>query len=68
MTVMTPSEAPAETLRGHGVSHVFGIVGSAMLDFLDTFEHAGLRFVPVRHEGVTYVLGTFCHLCLRVGH
>ncbi len=50
MTIMTPSEALVETLRSHGVSHVFGIVGSAMLDFLDTFEPAGLRFVGVQHE------------------
>jgi thiamine pyrophosphate-dependent acetolactate synthase large subunit-like protein len=27
MTVMTPSEALIETLRSHGVSDVFGIVG-----------------------------------------
>lgn len=50
MTVMTPSEALVETLVAHGVKDVFGIVGSAMLDTLDIFEPAGLRFIGVQHE------------------
>ena len=50
MTAMTPSEALVETLVAHGVKHVFGIVGSAMLDFLDILEPAGIRFVGVQHE------------------
>ena len=50
MTLMTPSEALVETLVAHGVKDVFGIVGSAMLDMLDIFEPAGLRFIGVQHE------------------
>ena len=50
MTLMTPSEALVETLVAHGVKDVFGIVGSAMLDTLDIFEPAGLRFIGVQHE------------------
>jgi sulfoacetaldehyde acetyltransferase len=47
---MGPSEALVETLAAHGVTHVFGIVGSAFMDALDIFPPAGIRFVPVAHE------------------
>ncbi|HET7204047.1 MAG TPA: sulfoacetaldehyde acetyltransferase [Steroidobacteraceae bacterium] len=47
---MTPSEALVETLAANGVTHVFGIVGSAYMDALDLFPAAGIRFVPVAHE------------------
>jgi sulfoacetaldehyde acetyltransferase len=47
---MGPSEALVETLAANGVSHVFGIVGSAFMDALDIFPAAGIRFVPVAHE------------------
>lgn len=50
MTLMTPSEAFVETLAAQGVTHVFGIVGSAYMDALDIFEPAGIRFVSVAHE------------------
>jgi sulfoacetaldehyde acetyltransferase len=47
---MGPSEALVETLAVQGVTHVFGIVGSAFMDALDIFPAAGIRFVPVAHE------------------
>jgi len=47
---MGPSEALVETLAANGVSHVFGIVGSAFMDALDIFPAAGIKFVPVAHE------------------
>lgn len=50
MTVMTPSEAFVETLVAQGVTHIFGIVGSAYMDALDIFEPAGIRFISVAHE------------------
>src|SRR6266567_2631077 len=50
MTRMTPSEAFVETLAAHGVTHIFGIVGSAYMDALDIFEPAGIRFISVAHE------------------
>jgi len=50
MTRMTSSEAFVETLAAHGVTDVFGIVGSAYMDALDIFEPAGIRFVSVAHE------------------
>jgi sulfoacetaldehyde acetyltransferase len=47
---MTPSEAFVETLIAHGVTDVFGIVGSAYMDALDLFPLAGIRFISVAHE------------------
>ena len=47
---MGPSEALVETLVANGVTHVFGIVGSAFMDALDLFPAAGIRFVAVAHE------------------
>jgi len=47
---MTPSEALVETLAAHGVTEVFGIVGSAYMDALDIFPAAGIRFIAVAHE------------------
>jgi sulfoacetaldehyde acetyltransferase len=47
---MGPSEALVETLAVNGVTHVFGIVGSAFMDALDIFPAAGITFVPVAHE------------------
>ncbi len=47
---MTPSEAFVETLVAHGVTDVFGIVGSAFMDAHDLFPLAGIRFVSVAHE------------------
>ena len=38
MTRMTASEAFVETLVAQGVTHVFGIVGSAYMDALDLFR------------------------------
>ena len=50
MARMTPSEAFVETLVAHGVTDVFGIVGSAYMDALDIFPAAGIRFISVAHE------------------
>ncbi|MCG5501333.1 sulfoacetaldehyde acetyltransferase [Ectothiorhodospira lacustris] len=47
---MTPSEAFVETLVAHGVSDVFGIVGSAYMDAHDLFPLAGIRFISTAHE------------------
>jgi sulfoacetaldehyde acetyltransferase len=50
MTYMTASEAFVETMAAHGVTDVFGIVGSAYMDALDIFEPAGIRFISVAYE------------------
>src|SRR4051794_26386529 len=50
MPRMSASEAFVETLVAQGVTHVFGIVGSAYMDALDLFEPAGIRFISVAHE------------------
>ncbi|MFA5520909.1 MAG: sulfoacetaldehyde acetyltransferase [Castellaniella sp.] len=50
MTRMTPSEAFVETLVAHGVTEMFGIMGSAFMDAMDIFAPAGIRLIPVVHE------------------
>src|SRR5438309_3494155 len=47
---MTPSEAFVETLVANGVTDVFGIVGSALMDALDVFPASGIRYIPTVHE------------------
>jgi sulfoacetaldehyde acetyltransferase len=50
MTKMTTSEAFVETMVAHGVTDIFGIMGSAFMDAMDIFAPAGIRLVPVVHE------------------
>ena len=49
-TRMTPSEAFVETLAANGVTHMFGIMGSAFMDAMDIFAPAGITLIPVVHE------------------
>ncbi len=50
MTRMSPSEALVETMAAHGVTRIFGIMGSAFMDAMDIFEPAGIKMVSVVHE------------------
>ena len=50
MTKMTPSEAFVETMVANGVTHIFGIMGSAFMDAMDIFAPAGITLIPVVHE------------------
>ena len=50
MAKMTSSEAFVETMVAHGVTDMFGIMGSAFMDAMDIFEPAGIRLIPVVHE------------------
>ncbi|MGD6757092.1 sulfoacetaldehyde acetyltransferase [Streptomyces sp. BH105] len=47
---MTPSESFVETLVSHGVTDIFGIMGSAFMDAMDIFAPAGIQLIPVVHE------------------
>ena len=50
MPRISSSEAFVEVLVAQGVTHIFGIVGSAYMDALDLFEPAGIKFISVAHE------------------
>ena len=68
MTRMTSSEAFVETLVAHGVTHIFGIVGSAYMDALDIFEPAGIRFISVAHEqGAAHMADGYSRVSGRQG-
>ena len=68
MPHMTPSEAFVETMHAHGVTDIFGIMGSAFLDAMDIFEPAGIRFIPVVHEqGAAHMADGFSRVSGRQG-
>jgi sulfoacetaldehyde acetyltransferase len=65
---MTPSEALVETLAAHGVTDIFGIVGSAYMDALDIFPAAGIRFIPTVHEqGAAHMADGYARVSGRHG-
>lgn len=47
---MNGGEAVVESLRAVGVRHVFGIVGSSVLEVFDLLPQAELTYIGVRHE------------------
>ena len=68
MPRMTPSEAFVETLVAHGVTDIFGIMGSAFMDAMDIFEPAGIRFIPVVHEqGAAHMADGYARVSGRHG-
>ncbi len=48
---MTTEEAFIKVLQMHGIEHVFGIIGSAMMPISDLFPKAGITFWDCGHEG-----------------
>jgi sulfoacetaldehyde acetyltransferase len=65
---MTPSEAFVETMAAHGVTHMFGIMGSAFMDAMDIFEPAGIRLIPVVHEqGAAHMADGYSRVSGRQG-
>jgi len=65
---MTPSEAFTETMAAHGVTDIFGIMGSAFMDAMDIFEPAGIRFIPVVHEqGAAHMADGYSRVSGRQG-
>ncbi|MEM6678992.1 MAG: sulfoacetaldehyde acetyltransferase [Pseudomonadota bacterium] len=48
---MTTEEAFVKMLQRHGISHAFGIIGSAFMPISDLFPRAGITFWDCAHEG-----------------
>ncbi len=65
---MTTEEAFIKVLQIHGIEHVFGIIGSAMMPISDLFPAAGITFWDCAHEcnagmsadGFTRASGKMC--------
>ena len=65
---MTTEEAFIKVLQMHGIEHVFGIIGSAMMPVSDLFPAAGIKFWDCAHEcnagmsadGFTRASGKMC--------
>ena len=47
---MSTEEAFVKVLQRHGISHAFGIIGSAMMPISDLFPEAGITFWDCAHE------------------
>jgi len=47
---MNTEEAFVKVLQMHGIEHVFGIIGSAMMPISDLFPKAGITFWDCAHE------------------
>ncbi len=51
MTSMTGGQAVVRSLEAEGVSHVFGLIGSAGMEIFDAlYESKSVRFIGVRDE------------------
>lgn len=65
---MTTEEAFIKVMQMHGIEHVFGIIGSAMMPISDLFPKAGITFWDCAHEcnagmmadGYTRATGKIC--------
>src|SRR5699024_8785875 len=65
---MTPSEAFVETMAANGVTHMFGIMGSAFMDAMDIFAPAGIELTPVVHEqGAAHMADGYARVSGRHG-
>jgi sulfoacetaldehyde acetyltransferase len=51
-TSINGGEAVVATLRDEGITHVFGIVASSILEIFNLLPLAGLEYIGVRHEQV----------------
>lgn len=65
---MTPSEAFVETMVAHGVTDMFGIMGSAFMNAMDIFPPAGIELTPVVHEqGAAHMADGYARVSGRHG-
>ncbi|MDX2307206.1 MAG: thiamine pyrophosphate-binding protein [Hyphomicrobium sp.] len=53
---MRIADVLAQTLKSHGVRHVFGMPGGEVLTLLDGFRNFGLEFVLARHETAAAIM------------
>lgn len=54
---MNGGQLAVECLKAHGVTHVFGLVDTTILDIIDAiYSEPSIRYVPVRHEQVASMM------------
>lgn len=49
---LSGADITAQALEHEGVTHVFGLPGTTVMNLIDAFTRTNLRFVSVRHEQV----------------
>jgi thiamine pyrophosphate-dependent acetolactate synthase large subunit-like protein len=69
MGTISGGEAVVQALRRHGVTHVFGVIGTAMLDVYDALHDTpGITYVGVRHEqNAVHMADAFARISGRAG-
>jgi thiamine pyrophosphate-dependent acetolactate synthase large subunit-like protein len=69
MGKISGGEAVVQTLRKHGVTHVFGVIGTAMLDVYDALHDASdITYVGARHEqNAVHMADAFARMTGRPG-
>ena len=69
MAKMSAGKALIEALRVEDVSHVFGIVGSCMVEFMDEFyDRRDIHWIGTRHEqGASHMADGYARVSGKVG-
>ncbi|WP_397543350.1 thiamine pyrophosphate-dependent enzyme [Roseovarius salis] len=69
MTTLTGGQAAVKALEAEGVSHVFGLIGSATMEMFDALHDAeGIRFVGVHDERTgTHMADGFARMSGQAG-
>ena len=69
MTRVRAATAIARTLAELGVTHMFGLIGDANFEIADdSFHHAGISFVPAKHESAAVAMAdTYARVTGRPG-
>ena len=51
MSEASGADIIVEYLKREGVTHIFGVLGSAVLDLMDSLARQNqIRYIPVQHE------------------
>lgn len=69
MSKISGGQVVVQTLRQHGVTHVFGVIGTAMLDVYDALHDCPeITYVGVRHEqNAVHMADAFARVSGRAG-
>jgi len=63
----TVAETVVDYLRAQGVRHVFGVIGSALLDIMDVLYHTReIQYIATQHEqGAAFAAGGYASIVMR---
>ncbi|MEX0284610.1 MAG: thiamine pyrophosphate-binding protein [Paracoccaceae bacterium] len=69
MTLMTGGQAAIEALKAEGVTHVFGLIGSATMEMFDAlYDAEGIQFIGIHDERTgTHMADGFARMSGQAG-